>query len=101
MIRALLLLLPAAIAAAAPLYGPVETVQAGGAPLQALGYSVPAWCDWNGDNLPDLLVGEGGGAFPNSRIRLYLNQGAPGAPLFGACTYLQAGGGDLISPGSG
>lgn len=86
---------------AAPLFQAVTLLQAAGVQLQVDGYSVPEWADWNGDGLPDLLVGEGGGAFPESHIRLYLNQGAPGAPVYAEGSFLQAGGGDLICPGSG
>lgn len=36
--------------------------------------------DWNGDGLPDLLIGEG--SYSANNIHLLLNQGAPGRPVF-------------------
>jgi len=50
------------------------------------GNSVVFVTDWNGDGLGDLLVGSGGG-----QINLYLNVGAPGAPVLrseGVVTYV-------------
>lgn len=88
-------------AQAAPGFGPTLLVQAGGAPLTAGGYTLPEWADWNGDGLPDLLLGEGGGALPESKVRVYLNQGMPGAPLFTSWTYVQAAGVDLVCSSSG
>jgi len=39
--------------------GPEELVQAGGADISVLGYSVPSLADWDNDGLNDLIVGEG------------------------------------------
>jgi hypothetical protein len=86
---------------AQPIYSASTYVQAGGAPLVAGGYTLPEWADWNGDGLADVLVGEGGGALPESKVRLYLNQGAAGAPLFSAWSYVQAAGVDLVCASSG
>ncbi|MDP2361667.1 MAG: VCBS repeat-containing protein [bacterium] len=99
--RLLSLLVLCTPALAAARFGPVETVLADGVPLAVNGYAIPDLADWNGDGRPDLLVGEGGGAAPQSKIRLYLNQGGPGAPLFSNWTYLQAAGADIVQPSSG
>ena len=80
--------------------GPESIVQAAGVDLQVSGYSVPCFADWNDDGLPDLLVGEGGGAVMGS-VQLYLNVGVPGAPAFADHSPVQAGGADLTVPGEG
>ncbi len=59
------------------------------------GYSVPAFVDWNEDLLPDLVVGEGGGTVATGKVRVYLNGGVPGAPVFDGFAYVQAAGVDL------
>jgi len=94
-------LLLAACAHAGPIFSAVQFVQAGGAPLQAGGYTLPEMADWNSDGRLDVLLGEGGGALPESKVRLYLNEGAPDAPLFSSWTYVQAGGVDLVCASSG
>ena len=43
--------------------GPEELVQAGGADISVLGYSVPSLADWDNDGLNDLIVGEGSGSY--------------------------------------
>lgn len=96
-----LALLAAGGSHALPLYDAALFVQAGGAPLVAGGYTLPEWADWNSDGLADLLVGEGGGALPESKVRLYLNQGTAMAPLFSGWSYVQAGGVDLVCASSG
>jgi hypothetical protein len=40
----------------------------------------PLMYDWDGDNKPDLLVGEG--SFSANNIHLFLNQGSAAAPVF-------------------
>ena len=99
------LLLGPALAIAGPLtWGAEELVQAGiapnVAPIWVPGYSVPSLADWNNDGLPDLIVGEGSGAVAG-KVRVYLNDGAPGAPHFNNPFYVQNGVGDLSVPGSG
>ena len=61
-------------------------VQAGGEIIQVLGGAAPSMTDWNNDALPDLIVGEGN-SFSPGRVRVYLNIGAAGAPLFGDFVY--------------
>jgi hypothetical protein len=82
-------------------FAPAEIVGAGGADLVVTGYSVPTFVDWNSDTLPDLVVGEGGGASTTGKVRVYLNVGAPGSPVFGSFTYVQAAGQDLVWAASG
>jgi len=81
--------------------GPEQIVQAAGADLMVPGYSVPSLVDWNEDGRPDLMVGEGSGATGPAKVRVYLNQGTAGAPLFDDYLYVQSGGRDLSLPGSG
>ena len=79
--------------------GPEQCVQASGQDIAVPGYSVPSFVDWNNDGLPDLIVGEGGSPY-SGRIRIYLNVGTSGAPLFGDFSYAQSNGSDLTeSPG--
>ncbi len=66
----------------------------------------PVVADWNGDDLPDLIISEGFDVNPNpdpygmgdpcyGHFRLYINEGAPGAPVFDSFTYLQSAGEDI------
>ncbi len=80
---------------------PAEIVTAAGGALVVPGYSVPAFVDWNEDALPDLVVGEGGGTSPTGKIRVYLNVGAPGTPVFDGFAYVQSAGADLAWAASG
>ena len=88
-------------AAAVPVFGPGQYVQAGGVDIDVPGYSVPSFVLWDGDDLPDLVVGQGSGIDLYGKVRVYINRGSPGAPLFTDWFYVQAGGGDLESPGGG
>jgi len=82
-------------AGAALLFGSEQAVQAGGADITVPGYSVPALEDWNEDGLADLIVGEGGLGVYTGKVRVYLNQGSPGTPVFVNYSYVQSGGVDL------
>ena len=96
---ALVFLRFAALPAAADLYlGPEELVQADGLDIDVPGWSVPSFVNWDGDDLKDLVVGEGGNP---GKVRVYLNVGTPSAPQFSACFYAQSDGFDLEVPGSG
>jgi len=64
------------------------------------GYSVPSFVRWDGDELPDLVIGEGGG-FGNAKVRVYPNIGEPCRPEFQDWFYVQANGADLVVPASG
>ena len=103
LIPAIALLLAGAAAHEASAYtlGPEIVVQAAGADLSVTGYSVPSLFDWNNDELPDLIVGEGGGGHPAGLVRIYLNVGSPGAPQFDDYFLAQAGGIDLYESASG
>jgi hypothetical protein len=95
-----ILVATAPLAAALDL-APEEIVAAGGVDLVVTGYAVPTFVDWNGDTLADLVVGEGGGTSATGKVRVYLNVGAPGAPVFGGFAYVQAAGVDLAWTSSG
>lgn len=66
-------------------------IQVDGSDLSAGYYSDPAIMDWNQDGLFDLLVGGGDGL-----LRLFINDGSPGAPHFSAMEYVQDGGSNLL-----
>jgi hypothetical protein len=81
--------------------GPEQAVQAGGADISVPGYSVPSFVHWDDDGLKDLVVGEGSGITGFGRVRVYINSGTPGNPLFTGYFYAQSEGSDLQSPGGG
>jgi hypothetical protein len=85
-------------ASAGLLLGPEELVQAGGSDVDVPGYSVPSFVPWDGDNLKDLIVGEGG---VDGKVRVYLNGGTQSAPQFSSFSYAQSEGADLVVPGVG
>ena len=87
--------------AAGLVLGPEQTVQAGGVDITVTGYSVPSFIHWDGDGLKDLVVGEGSGLTGFGLVRVYLNSGTPGNPIFTGYFYAQANGSDLQSPGGG
>lgn len=83
------------IAAAAPPaddgpFLPPVRVEAGGKPLdvERYGHAAPFVGDFDGDGLPDLLVGQ----FHEGRLRVYRNIGTKGKPRFGPYEWFQAGG---------
>ena len=80
--------------------GPVGFVGAGGIDIAVPGYSVPSFVHWNGDDLPDLVVGEGSGSY-TGKVRVYLNAGTSFQPQFSSYSYAQSDGVDLELPGSG
>ena len=97
----LVLLLAAAPAGAHLALGAELLVEADAVVIDVPGYSVPSLVEWNGDALPDLIVGEGGGGFPDGKIRVYPNVGTAAAPAFGEFSWVQSQGADLVQPGSG
>jgi hypothetical protein len=97
----LLLLASSPPAGADLVLGPEELVQAGGVDIDVPGYSVQSFVPWDGDTRLDLIVGEGGGGYPEGRVRAYLNVGTGAAPEFADYSYVQSEGVDLILPGSG
>ena len=81
--------------------GPEILVENDDGIVQVLGYSVPSLADWNGDGLPDLIVGTGSGT-ATGRIQIHLNSGVTGAPVFDTVSvYAQKAGGELQYAGSG
>jgi hypothetical protein len=52
------------------------------------GHAAPFAGDFDGDGLPDLLVGQ----FHEGRLRVYLNKGKKGAPRFDTWAWFTAGG---------
>jgi hypothetical protein len=89
------------VSAAGLILGPEQVVQAGSADLSVTGFSVPSFVDWDSDGLKDLVVGEGSGLTGFGRVRVYLNSGTPGDPVFNGFFYAQSEGSDLLSPGAG
>lgn len=83
-----------------PAFGPLEIVRAGGSELAVDAYSTPASADWNDDGLADLIVGEktAGG---EGKVRIYVNSGTREQPAFGAFSYVQSAGSDLVVPAGG
>jgi hypothetical protein len=72
-----------------------QLVKAGDNPIEVdIGHLVPCLVDWNNDGLKDLVVGQ----FKGGKIRLYLNRGTAGNPLFGEFEYLKAGGKEISLP---
>lgn len=67
-------------------------IEADGKPIDladGTGHAAPLVTDWDGDGLPDLLVGQ----FQGGYLRIYRNGGKKGAPAFGAHAWFEAGGG--------
>ncbi len=60
-------------------FGEPAQLEAGGRPLDFHVYAAPRLVDWDGDGLPDILVGCGDGA-----IRIVRNHGTAGQPAFAA-----------------
>ena len=73
---------------AGPLAPPVRIEAADGPINVDVGHAAPHVVDWNGDGLPDLLVGQ----FGQGVLRIYLNTGSENEPKFGEFTLFQAGG---------
>lgn len=94
-------LLLAGLPALADLHlGPEQLVPADGIDIDVPGYSVPTFAHWNGDELKDLIVGEGSGTY-TPKVRVYLNVGTNGHPEFTEFFYAQSNGSDLTVPGGG
>ena len=53
-----------------------------------VGHAAPIFVDFDGDNLPDLLVGQ----FGEGKLRIYKNIGTRTEPQFDKFEYFQAGG---------
>lgn len=62
---------------------------AAGKPIKVdVGHASPVFTDFDGDKLPDLLVGQ----FGEGKLRIYRNVGTRTQPKFGQFTWFQAGG---------
>jgi hypothetical protein len=67
-----------------PLFGEPKPVAAGGKPIEiAYGDAAPVVADWDGDGLPDLVVGGGDGS-----VVWFRNEGARAAPRLAAARVL-------------
>ena len=73
-------------------FGPQQVIQAGGSDIVVGRFATPIFEDWNNDGLNDLIIGEGEAM---GKVRIYLNGGSAGAPVFNAFFYAQAAGSDL------
>lgn len=62
-----------------PAFGPARPLEAGGKKLLVPGCAAPAVADWDGDGLPDLVVGAEDGS-----VVWFKNEGRPGAPRLAA-----------------
>jgi hypothetical protein len=89
------LVLLAGSTAAATAAGPLNElsapfrVEASGKPIDVeIGHAAPLVADFDGDKIPDLLVGQFGGG----KLRIYRNTGTAAAPKFGAFAWFNAGG---------
>ena len=71
-------------------------VKAGDKPIDVtVGHTAPCFVDWDGDRLPDLLVGQ----FGQGKLRIYRNTGKLGDPAFDAKYELfRAGGAEGTIP---
>jgi FG-GAP-like repeat len=71
------------------LAAPVKVLAGGKAlDVERSGHAAPFVGDFDGDGLPDLLVGQ----FHEGRLRVYLNKGKKGAPRFDGWKWFEAGG---------
>lgn len=64
-------------------------VQAAGEPIQTeIGHSAPYTCDWDGDGVRDLLVGQ----FGSGKLWIFRNEGTDKAPKYGKGVTFEADG---------
>jgi hypothetical protein len=72
-------------------FAPPVRIEAAGAPIDTeVGHAAPFVCDWDGDGVRDLLVGQ----FGDGILRIYRNEGTNLQPRFAAGVEFQAGGAD-------
>jgi hypothetical protein len=80
--------------------GPERLVHDQYGPISTGGCSVPLLIDWNADDLLDLVVGEQGDDF-QGHVRVYLNEGAPGVPVYSDFFHAPTIMGPLTVPAAG
>ena len=73
---------------------PAAYVLTNGSPLDAGDHTIPCVADWNGDGLPDLLLGYQ----TASKVAVYLNSGSTTQPAFTTFADVQAGGTNIYLP---
>jgi hypothetical protein len=75
---------------------PPFRVQVGDKPVDAsVGHAAPFVMDFDGDGLPDLLMGQ----YSDCQLRIYRNVGTKAEPKFKAFAYFKAGGREIRLPG--
>jgi hypothetical protein len=63
-------------------------IEAEGGPIDVdIGHAAPFVADFDGDDTPDLLVGQ----FGDGKLRIYRNEGTAREPLFKTFTWFKAG----------
>ena len=68
---------------------PPFLAMAGGKPIKVdIGHAAPIFADFDGDKMPDLLVGQ----FGEGKLRIYKNIGSRTQPKFDKFEWFQAGG---------
>lgn len=81
--------------------GPEEILQSGGVDIQMPNEAAAAYVDWDEDGRGDLVVSNGYGSTIPVKVRVFLNIGTASEPRFSGFFFAQAGGSDLVEPGSG
>jgi hypothetical protein len=86
---------PLSLFAASELGTPFR-VEVGGKPLDVdrPGHAAPFVADFDGDGIPDLLVGQ----FNEGKLRIFRNQGKSGEHKFTTSVFFKAGGADARVP---
>jgi len=83
-----------------PVFAEAIEIMAASSPIIVDSYSVPVFADWNGDGIPNLIVGEmSNDGF--GRIRVYLNSGTAEEPVFTTFFYAMCGDTELKIDASG
>jgi hypothetical protein len=92
---ALLVAVAQADAKPSPGLAPGKKLEAVGKAIDVeVGHAAPAYVDFDGDGLKDLLVGQ----FGSGKLRIYKNVGSSSQPKFEEFEFLQAGGQDATVP---
>ncbi len=86
----MLLIVPAAKAQSVKLAAGIQVTLADGSPLAVgeVGHAAPVYHDFDGDGVPDLVVGE----FEDGACRIFHNYGTAARPLFRDFEFFHAGG---------